>query len=486
MVNTPRPVWNWASQEQHCTIKSRNMAYNRFYLNTLLRIVILSATNLGFFYFLMLEGRFFTTLFLGLLFVIQVILLFVYINVINLNLSRFLLMLGEEETVIIPLKTKVERTFGGLQHSFDRLNREMSKARLEKEYAAILMQHVIDHLGSGLLAWDTDGNIELINDAGLDLLGLSELNNIRKLNDQYPGLYDWLLKIIPAGKGSWNLESGHTKGQKASGAPLSFRIAGFQLGDRQITLVSFQNISDELEETEMQSWEKLIRVLTHEVSNSVTPITTLGSNIRKRVKASKTQKSGEIILTGDLAVDIERSAELIEQRGNGLIDFISQYKTFMRLPEPDIRDVSLKDLIEDACKLGENLDSTTPFKITCNTVRAGLICRTDRKMMEQVLLNLIRNALDSIPMEKEGHIEISGSSHETGYAWISVKDNGIGIPPELLDQVFVPFFTTRAKGSGIGLSFCRRVLNMNGGKIMIESTSDSGTIIKIYLPVLEL
>ena len=394
-------------------------------------------------------------------------------------------MLGEEETAIVPLKTRVEKTFGGLQHSFERLNSEMSRARLEKEYAAFLMQHVIDHLGTGILAWDTDGNIELINAAGLELLGLSELKNIRKLDDQYPGFHDWLIKLNPMGKGTWNLDPSFTREPAGSTIPLAFRAAGFKLGDRHITLVSFQDIRAEMEETEMQSWEKLIRVLSHEVSNSVTPITTLGSNIRKRIKSSKTQESGDIILTGDLAVDIERSAELIEQRGNGLIDFISQYKTFMRLPEPDIHDVPLKDLIEDACKLGENLDSATPFKITCNTVQAELICRCDRKMIEQVLLNLLKNSLEAIPGERKGLIEISGSKQDPGSAVISVEDNGSGISPELLDQVFIPFFTTKEKGSGIGLSFCRRILNMNGGNIMVESTSDMGTIIRIYLPIVQ-
>jgi nitrogen fixation/metabolism regulation signal transduction histidine kinase len=277
-------------------------------------------------------------------------------------------------------------------------------------------------------------------------------------------------------KGTWFLDK---YGEKV---PISFRGEGFQLGDKHLILASFQNIHSEMEETEMESWEKLIRVLTHEVSNSVTPIATLGSNIRKRLHSAGKAKTGQISLSGDLANDIVRSAELIEQRGNGLIDFISQYKTFMRLPEPDIRKINLKELIDDACRLGENLESASSCNINCSVEPPGIHCLADRKMIEQVLLNLVRNALEAIPEGREGLIDITGRILEPGFASVQVKDNGTGIPSEILDQVFIPFFTTKEKGSGIGLSFCRRIISMNGGSIRIKSTSEAGTIVNITLP----
>jgi len=452
------------------------MTYNRFYLNILLRIVALSLTNLGFFYFLMSGERFFTTLFTGIILVIQVIWLFYYINVVNLNLSRFLLMLGEEETKIIPLKTKVEKVFGGLQHSFQRLNEEMAGARLEREYAAVLIQNIVNHSATGIIAWDQDGIVELINRSAMKMLDRQELHSLTDLNHQYPGLSDWLLTLSEDDKGTWKLERDGTK------SPLAFRSVGFRLGEKNIMLVSFQNIGAELEQSEMESWEKLIRVLTHEVSNSVTPITTLGSNIRKRIDSAEKQKSGDIIISGDLSVDIQRSAELIEQRGNGLIDFIGQYKTFMRLPEPDIRSISLKELIEDACKFGENLESGFTCKISSRLDSPDIQCRADRKMIDQVLINLIRNALEAIPSDREGLIEISVHILDSRYTAISIKDNGSGIQPEIIDQVFIPFFTTKEKGSGIGLSFCRRIINMNGGNIQVATTSSSGTTMRLTLP----
>ena len=163
------------------------MAFNSYYLNILLRILLISATNLGFFYFLLEGDRFFTVLFLGLLFILQVIWLFHYVNSVNRTLARFLLTIGEEETMVRPLQQQVEKTFRGLQHSFDRLNREVGRMRLEKEYASVLMQNTVDQLGSGIMAWNDQGEVELVNRAGLKLLELNQLDDMEQFEKAYPG-----------------------------------------------------------------------------------------------------------------------------------------------------------------------------------------------------------------------------------------------------------------------------------------------------------
>jgi signal transduction histidine kinase len=451
------------------------MAYNRFYLNILVRIIALSLTLFGFFYILFEGNRFFTSIFLGILILVQLAWMFYYINTVNLNLSRFLLMLSEEETAILPLRTKVEKTFGGLQHSFQKLNSEMAKARLDREYATVLIQEVVENSSAGILAWDQKGKVEMINQEGLRLLDLAELGNISELDRYHPGLHAWILKAGKTGRGVWNL--------KQQGRLLVFRVSGFRLGDKTITLVSFQNIRSELEESEMESWEKLIRVLKHEVSNSVTPITTLGAGILKCMASGKKKESGEVLLAEDHAGDIQRSAELIEQRGNGLIDFIGQYKTFMRLPEPDVDRIGLSELLDDICRMCRDLFPGSDYIVNCSTEPPGIHCMGDRKMVEQVLLNLVRNAIEAIPEAQTGRIEVSARPDGPGHVSIEVRDNGRGIPAEILDQVFIPFFTTKKKGSGIGLSFCRRIITMNGGKIRIQSTSVAGTVIRFTLPV---
>jgi len=164
------------------------MAFNSYYINILARIILMSATNFGFFYILLQRGRFFTLLFLGLLFIIQVIWLIHYVNGVNIALSRFLLTLGEEETMTIPIQNKIEKTFRGLQHSFEKVNTEIANMRIEKQYATVLMKNIVNHQGSGILAWRENGEVELVNDAGLNLLKISELNNMSELDPVYPDL----------------------------------------------------------------------------------------------------------------------------------------------------------------------------------------------------------------------------------------------------------------------------------------------------------
>jgi nitrogen fixation/metabolism regulation signal transduction histidine kinase len=354
--------------------------------------------------------------------------------------------------------------------------------RLEREYASVLTQNTVDQLGSGIIAWNENGEVELVNRAGLELLDLKQLDNMQQLEEEYPrirerleGLAEGSQTIIPL------MRSGHK-------VPFVCRSTGFLLGDKTVKLVSFQSIDRELEENEMVSWEKLMRVLSHEVSNSVTPITTLGANIKKRMGSLLTGGRKKYELEAGLAQDIRRSADLIEQRGLRLIDFVAQYKTMMRIPEPLIKPVVLKEFLSDICSLCSHFESLSEYNISCDVSPAGLTAEMDRKMMEQVLINLVRNAVEAFQAgrkgseEKEGRIELLASVGPDDSLSIQVNDNGIGSPAEILDQVFIPFFTTKEKGSGIGLSLSRRIINLHGGSIQMASESEKGTSINIILP----
>ncbi|KPL15384.1 MAG: hypothetical protein AMS26_07780 [Bacteroides sp. SM23_62] len=452
------------------------MAFNSYYLNILVRILLISATNFGFFYFLLKGDRFFTVLFLGILFIAQVIWLFHYVNSVNRTLARFLLTLGEEETMVKPLQQQVEKTFRGLQHSFDRLNRELGRMRLENEYASVLIQHTVNQLGSGIMAWNDKGEVELVNRAGLKLLALNQLDNMRQMDEEYPGIRTRLEGLAEGRRTIITLVRSGVK------VPFVFWASGFLLGDKKVKLASFQSIDRELEEHEMVSWEKLIRVLSHEVSNSVTPITTLGANIKKRMGSVLAGHKEKYELEAGMARDIQRSADLIEQRGLRLIDFVAQYKTLMRMPEPRLKPVGLKAFLSDICSLCSHFESAPDYRISCNVSPSGLTAEMDRKMMEQVLINLVRNAVEAFGEDREGRIQVFASQESDDSVLIRVSDNGGGIPSEILDQVFIPFFTTKEKGSGIGLSLSRRIINLHGGSIQMTSEPGKGTVVNIKVP----
>jgi signal transduction histidine kinase len=232
----------------------------------------------------------------------------------------------------------------------------------------------------------------------------------------------------------------------------------------------------------MISYERLIRVLGHEVSNSVTPITTLGANIKKRMGSVLTGRKAAYELTAEVANDIRRSADLIEHRGLRLIDFVTQYKTMMKMPEPRLQPVGLKEFLDDICSLCDQFESVSTYRISCRVSPSGLTASIDRKLMEQALINLVRNAVEALPAGRDGEIGVHASREADETLSIQVIDNGKGIPPEILEEVFIPFFTTKEKGSGIGLSISRRIVNLHGGSIHIGPGSQKGTSITIRLP----
>jgi len=184
------------------------MAFNSFYLNVLFRILVLSATNMGFFYIMIKTDRFFTSILLGIMILLEIIWLIAYVNSTNRNLARFLMTIGVEDSSIITARSKVEKTFQGLSHSFNRLNQEINRIRLEKEYSSILFTNVIDQLGSGIMAWDKENKIEVLNSAGMDLLNIPSMNSFDEMDHFHPELRQILLNMNPGEKVLYTIRTG--------------------------------------------------------------------------------------------------------------------------------------------------------------------------------------------------------------------------------------------------------------------------------------
>jgi two-component system nitrogen regulation sensor histidine kinase NtrY len=453
------------------------MKYNSFYLNILVRIILFGITNFCFFWLLVDTDRFFSILFLGILIIGQLVSLICYINITNRNLARFLLMLGEEDVEFVPLKEKVEKTFKGLHYSFQRLNEEIKRTRLHREYTDILFRNVMDHMDTGILVWDSNGFVQVVNKSGLGLLNVKNIREISELDNQHSGLSSRILKLKSGERSVIDLSNAWGESQ-----PFLFRAKKFILGGEELTLVSFQNIQSEMEEKEMESWQKLIRVLAHEVSNSVTPITTLGTNIRKRLKTLIKEPGSEVQIPSPLIEDIYRSTELIEQRGNGLINFIGQYKSFLRLPEPDVKPLTIKTLLDDVCSLCSHSGMKKSISLTNKVTPLNLQLKADRKMLEQILINVIQNALNALSENPNGLINIEAHKEKNGMVILNITDNGPGITANIINRVFIPFFTTEKQGNGIGLSLSRKIMQLHGGTIRLRSAEGKGTTVILTFP----
>ena len=332
-------------------------------------------------------------------------------------------------------------------------------------------------MDTGVLVWDRNGSVHVVNESGLGLLNVKDLKDISELDKQHSGLSNQIKKLKSGGRLVINLTNIWGDNQ-----PFLFRAKKFILGGEELRLVSFQNIQSELEKKEMESWQKLIKVLAHEVSNSLTPITTLGTNIRNRLKKFMNFPETEVEVSGSIIKDIFRSAELIEQRGFGLIDFIGQYKSFLRLPEPHMKPLILKTLLDDVCALCSHNITGKSITIINKTNPSNLKITADRKLLEQVLINLIQNALNALSENTSGTIDIEAHKTEDDSVVVNISDNGRGIPADIIDKVFVPFYTTEEKGTGIGLSLSRRIMQLHGGTIRLRSGEKKGTTVVLTFP----
>jgi len=399
----------------------------------------------------------------------QVIWLFSYINTTNRNLARFLLFLKEEDASIVFVKDKVEKTFKGLDHSFKKINEEIKQMRLEKEHQTVLLQYVVDHLGVGILAYTENGDLRIINKAFKDMFDVEYLIHFGDLNEKHHDLAEFVEKIPINKKETFSFKTSWDES-----LTILIKVTGFKIGAEYMKLVLFQNIKSELEEKEIESWQKLIRVLIHEISNSVTPIVTLGSTIKRRL--TPVSESRKMELTVDMTNDIVRSAALIEQRGNGLIDFVNNYKNFTKLPKPELKVVQIADMFRNIEKFFENQILKYKIDFVIDLKEKSLKIMMDQKLIEQVLINLIQNSFEALKGKEEGIIILTANKSEKGNIYIEVLDNGAGIHEDIIDRIFIPFYTTREKGSGIGLSLSKNIMHLHGGSLFVKSDPDRETV----------
>lgn len=453
------------------------MVYNSFQTSILTRIILLvmNITALAFLY--VREERFFTLIFLAILVIIQIVLLFVYLNKTNRNLARFLLLLTHEDTSVVHWKDKVEKTFRGLHHSFKKVNDEINRMRLEKEKGTILLQKVIDHIGTGIFAIDEEGSVVLVNEEALDIFKVNRLASLGELDRIQDGLAAELADL--------RYDSGNVLylGQEDGATlPVLVRVSVVTLEEKRLRLFSLQGIKTELEAKEIESWQQMTRVLAHEISNSVTPISTLADGIHRKLIQAKQQKDGGILIAAKSGSDLLRSSELIVQRGNAMVEFVEHYKSFSRLAEPLIVRVDIAQLFENISRYFSHELEQSGITLSFDVPEEASEVRADPNLMEQALINLVRNAISALSGRVDGLIELRSRQEDRKTVILEISDNGPGISPEIQSQIFIPFFTTKRKGAGIGLSIVRKILNMHGGTIHVRTQKGKGSTFILRLP----
>ena len=255
---------------------------------------------------------------------------------------------------------------------------------------------------------------------------------------------------------------------------LSFKRVQFKLRGRDIHLLSIQNIKSELEEEEIEAWQKLIRVLSHEIMNSVTPVKSLTKTLIDMFEKDNGVKTAQEVDDATISNCLD-GLHAIENRSKGLLNFVQSYRKLTRLPKPILKTVRVADLFDNILHLMEAEFSENRIPIEINIEPADLEISCDERLISQVLINLLGNSVQALEGRVDAKISMSARSDDTDVILL-VKDNGPGIPGEIIDKIFIPFYSTKEKGSGVGLSLSKQIMRLHNGSLSVHSEPDTETV----------
>ncbi len=361
------------------------------------------------------------------------------------------------------------RAFVELQAAYEVLAGTLRRLNRQKAANHQYLEAVVEHVDVALCCFDEQGMVTMSNAPARRLFNVPHLNSVRSFERVDARLPELLRGMADGERTLFGVRLGDETLQ------LVLYATTFEILEQRHKLLSFQNIRDELDRQEIDSWRKMIRVLTHEIMNSVTPIVSLSGLIRESLMDESVAPSTIRKLSAAEQNDMMRSVTAIHTRSSGLLDFVQAYRSFARLPAPEPALVEVRALLERVRMLVSNETESSGIVVVMACSQQNLTVRIDGRQIEQVLLNLLRNAIEALPETRNPRIELYASRNDQGQVLMQVLDNGPGIPAEHLDNIFVPFFTTKRNGTGVGLSICRQLMYANRGFISVRSTPQSGT-----------
>jgi two-component system, NtrC family, nitrogen regulation sensor histidine kinase NtrY len=434
----------------------------KFKINVLIRTLMLAA-SIGLLFFLFFTSGYKATLIiLGFLISYQIYSLLRYVDITNKELARFLQSIKYADFSQSFTHKQLGSSFNELYQSFNDVIGEFQKTRSEKEEQYKFVNTVMQHVGVGLITFTSDGKVHFINNSAKKIFRINQLYSIEHLDKIHTGMNKILRNLKPGEKVTVKITADSETQQ------LIVYAAEFKLKNRNYTLLSLQNILPELEEKEMQAWQNLIRVLTHEIMNSVTPISSLAGTVNHIL-------NGRQEYDQETKDDIKLAVETIQKRSEALVHFVDVYRSLARTPEPGFEIFRIKDLFNRVYKLLEPELNNRNVVLKTEVVPDKLDLTADPELVEQVLINLILNAIQSFSNHKNAEIKLAAYLDQWGKISLTVSDNGPGIPEELHEKIFIPFFTTKKEGSGIGLSLSRQIMRSHGGSIRVSSKQEEGT-----------
>ncbi|MEO6682302.1 MAG: HAMP domain-containing sensor histidine kinase [Ginsengibacter sp.] len=354
-----------------------------------------------------------------------------------------------------------------LRSGFNKINETFKVISNQKEMQYQYLQKILELVETGILSYDADnGEVIWINESLKQMLQLPYLKTIHSLEKRDPELYSGIIQLKP---GEGKIANAHSE---KGIMKILLSATAFSTEGRKYNLIAFQNINEAVDETEAKAWQKLLSVMTHEIMNSVAPISSLAGTLKNSLQKSRDPLANKEIELADLEIGIET----IQRRSEGLLKFAETYRNLNKISTPELKSIYFRDLFENICNLMQPETDRKNIEMEIVLQEMDLKVDADETLLEQVLINLVVNAMEAVSEKEEAKITLSAGKDALNKMYIKVSDNGSGMDKDTLENIFIPFFSTKKRGSGIGLSLCKQIMMLHKGNISVQSKLYEGTI----------
>ncbi len=348
-----------------------------------------------------------------------------------------------------------------LRKGFNEINTTFKVISKEKETQYQYLQKILELVDTGILSYELDsGEVVWMNESLKKMLQLPYLKTIYSLEKRDKSLFDEVIDLKPGENkiATVHLERSYFK--------ILLSATAFQTEQKKFKLIAFQNVNEALDETESKAWQKLLSVMTHEIMNSVAPISSLAETLKHRLSSNDS----------DTLEDLELGIDTIQRRSEGLLKFAETYRNLNKITKLNLQKVYIRELFGNLHQLMQPTFEQKNIDLEIILKDTDLFLEADQSLIEQVLINLIVNSIEAVKDKEEPRIILSAEQTLNKKVVLKVADNGPGIPEEVLDKIFIPFFSTKKSGSGIGLSLCKQIVMLHRGTLQVQSIPNKGTV----------
>jgi len=446
------------------------MFYQRFTFRLLINILLINALSFLLGYLILKTQLWFTIAGVSCILIISIFSLYNYINQIRADIKRFILAVKTRDHTLNFRNKSTKGSFPDLYESFDEIIRTHKDIQLEQDAMFQLIRTILQQVPVGVIVLKDNTNpdqaeISFFNEAAAALLKVPSYKYWHRLKEHLPIFTTEIESIQKGGKRFLELKIQEKLIQ------LSTEVIPINLYSTNYRIISFQNIKDEIEQKEIEAWNRLIGVISHEILNSITPISSLSDTVNSMV-------SNKDALNKEELEDLKPAIQAIKRRSLGLLDFVKDYRLIAELPTPELESHSIGDILQHIQVLMQPFAAAKNVKLSIGQTSSKITVSVDLKLVEQAMINLITNSIHALEEVDQPEIEIDYRL-EQNKLFIDVSDNGKGIEPELAEKIFVPFFTTRKNGSGIGLTITRNIMKMHYGSLEVSSVPHQKTIFSL-------